>query len=145
MDEDKEQLRLLASFHFVVAGLAVAFTPLPGYFLALGILIVTGGLGLEPSSPGTLSPHVYGWACVTVGGLGVWFVMVMAPLLASAGRNLARYRRYTFCLGVACIGTAFIPFGTILGVLTILVLTCDSVKRLFGRGKQRRLVLEKAP
>jgi hypothetical protein len=32
--------------------------------------------------------------------------------------------------GIACV---FMPFGTVLGVFTIIVLMRDSVRRLFGR------------
>ena len=56
-----------------------------------------------------------------------------AVCLALAGRYLSRRRRYTYCLvmgGVACI---FMPFGTVLGVFTIITLVRDSVKRLFRR------------
>jgi hypothetical protein len=58
----------------------------------------------------------------------------LAVLLAVAGRCLARRKGYTFCLVVAGISCLFMPFGTILGVFTIVVLTRPSVKRLFNGG-----------
>ena len=48
-----------------------------------------------------------------------------------AGRNLARRRRYTFCLVMAAIMCLFMPFGTVLGVFTLVVLMRPSVKPLF--------------
>ena len=48
-----------------------------------------------------------------------------------AGRFLARRVHYTFCLVVAAIACLFMPFGTVLGVLTIIVLMRPSVKALF--------------
>jgi hypothetical protein len=48
-----------------------------------------------------------------------------------AGRNLAQQRRYTFCLVIAGLLCIFIPFGTVLGVFTIVVLVRPSVKALF--------------
>ena len=49
-----------------------------------------------------------------------------------AGRYLARRERYTFCLVVAGVECMFMPFGTVLGVFTIIVLSRPSVKDLFG-------------
>ena len=48
------------------------------------------------------------------------------------GRGLAQRKRYMFCLVVACVECLFMPFGTVLGVFTIIVLSRDSVKALFG-------------
>ena len=49
-----------------------------------------------------------------------------------AGRRLAALRSHTFCLVVAGIECFFMPFGTILGVFTILTLLKPEAKRLFG-------------
>lgn len=51
-----------------------------------------------------------------------------------AGRALAQRRRYTFCLVIAGVACMFMPFGTVLGVFTIIVLLRDSVKELFATG-----------
>jgi len=52
--------------------------------------------------------------------------------LVLAGRNLTRRRHYTFCLVAAALACMFMPFGTILGTFTIVVLQKDSVRQLFG-------------
>jgi hypothetical protein len=51
-----------------------------------------------------------------------------------AGWFLGRCRHYIFCLIVAGITCLFHPFGTVLGVFTIIVLIRPSVKRLFEIG-----------
>jgi hypothetical protein len=43
-----------------------------------------------------------------------------------------KHTRYWFALTMACIECLFIPFGTILGVFTIIVLSRESVKELFA-------------
>jgi hypothetical protein len=45
---------------------------------------------------------------------------------------LKRHTNYTYCLVVAAIECMFTPFGTVLGVLTIIVLVRPTVKALFG-------------
>ena len=55
----------------------------------------------------------------------------LAVAMAIAGRKLAVRRSYTYCLVVAGIECLFMPFGTVLGVFTIIVLIRPSVKALF--------------
>ena len=57
--------------------------------------------------------------------------LAMAICILMAGRSLARQRRYLFAFVIACLECFFIPFGTILGVFTIIVLSRESVKTLF--------------
>src|SRR6266404_3034516 len=91
MNQDREQLRLLAIFHYVVAGLAALFSFFPLLYTTVGAI------------------------CILI-----------------AGRSLAKRTRYWFALVVACIECLFVPFGTILGVFTIVVLSRESVKALFS-------------
>ena len=39
---------------------------------------------------------------------------------------------YTFCFVMAALACAFFPFGTILGIFTIVVLVRPGVKEMFG-------------
>lgn len=48
-----------------------------------------------------------------------------------AGRFIVRRKHYIFCLVIASLNCLFMPFGTILGVFTIVVLIRPSVKALF--------------
>lgn len=58
--------------------------------------------------------------------------LVFAAFVFTAGRFLARHRRYSFCLTMAGAECIFVPFGTVLGVFTIIVLMRESVKQLFA-------------
>jgi len=55
----------------------------------------------------------------------------LAVLMIIAGRFLAKRRHHTFCIVVAAIACLFMPFGTILGVFTLVVLMRDSVRLQF--------------
>ena len=57
---------------------------------------------------------------------------ILAFLIFLGGRSLRRRDRYMFCLVVAGISCMLMPFGTALGVFTILVLLRPSVKQIFG-------------
>ena len=60
------------------------------------------------------------------------FGWAFAACVAYAGRCLNERRHYTFCMVMAGIACMFMPFGTILGVFTIIVLVRPSVKALFN-------------
>ena len=53
--------------------------------------------------------------------------------MALAGRYLTQHRSYIFCLVMAALSCAFFPFGTVLGVFTIVLLQKDAVRQLFDR------------
>src|SRR5205085_6217274 len=62
--------------------------------------------------------------------LGGWTI---AALMAVAGRFLARRQRRVYCLVVAALECLWTPFGTVLGILTLLVLIRPSVIELFNQ------------
>jgi len=55
----------------------------------------------------------------------------LAGFIVAAGRKLKRRMSRTFCLVVAGIECILMPFGTVLGVFTIVVLMKESVKGIF--------------
>ncbi|MFM6408142.1 MAG: hypothetical protein ACKPGT_27195, partial [Microcystis sp.] len=57
---------------------------------------------------------------------------VFAIATIVSGRFLKRRQRYWFSFVMACILCLFTPLGTILGVFTIIVLSRQSVKELYG-------------
>lgn len=79
------------------------------------------------------------FAARLVGGLftGIAATIILAgwtiaALAFAAGRNLSRRRRYRFCFGVAALECIVVPLGTILGAFTLVVLTREGVRSLFG-------------
>ena len=74
---------------------------------------------------------------------GQFSLSLLPPLPAFlAGRYLSQQRHYTFCLVMAAVACMFMPFGTVLGVFTIIVLVRESVKELFAQGKPSASELE---
>ncbi len=74
-----------------------------------------------------------GGMLVAMGSLFFLFAMVFAALVIVAGRNLGAHRGYVYCLVIAALECLSVPFGTVLGVFTIVVLQRESVKVLFGQ------------
>ena len=127
MNQDLEHLRLLSIFHYVVAGIVGLFSCLPCLHLAMGIAMLAGAFEDGHGQP----PPIVGLIFVVIAIVMIVLGWAFAFCLYLAGRSLAGRVRYTFCLVMAALATAFMPFGTVLGVFTILVLVRPSVKELF--------------
>jgi hypothetical protein len=82
-------------------------------------------------SNGSLPPPFLGWLFALVGGFAVLAGWIFAICLVMAGRFLSQRRRYLFCMVIAAIGCMFMPFGTVLGIFTIIILQRPSVKEQF--------------
>jgi hypothetical protein len=137
-DYDRDHLRLLATFHYVLAGLLAAFGCLPSVYLILGIVMLSGAFDRQPNPP----PPAVGAIFTGIGGVGVLLAWTLAGLVAVAGRSLATYRRYRFCLVIAGLECLWMPLGTILGVFTLIVLLRPGAKVLFGEGEPTELVID---
>ena len=131
MNQDNEHLRLLAIFHYVVAGLAALFSFFPLLYTTVGAIFIFAARHGTPKLGEELPPEFLGWVFVVLGLLLFLLGVAMAICILIVGRCLSRHKHYTFALVMACIECLFIPFGTILGVFTIIVLSRDSVKAFF--------------
>ena len=131
MDRDTEQLNLLSIFHYVVAGLAALFSFFPLLYTTVGAIFIFAARHGTAKPGEDLPPEFLGWIFAVLGSLLFLIGIAMAICILIAGRFLALRKRYSFTLVMARIECLFIPFGTILGVFTIVVLSRESVKTLF--------------
>ena len=126
MTQDEEHLNLLSVFHYVVAGLAALFACFPLIHLAIGLAMLFGAFDGKGGPP-----RFAGVIFVVVGGMFILCGWALAVCIFIAARMLAQRKARTYCLVVAAIECMFMPFGTVLGVLTLIMLMKDSVKELF--------------
>ncbi len=131
MNRDTEHLRLLAIFHYVAAGLAAFFSFFPLLYATIGGIFIFVSRHGTPKPGEELPPEFVGWIFVGLGLVLFLLGIAMAICILIAGRCLSRRKAYSFALVVACIECLFIPFGTILGVFTIVALSRESVRTLF--------------
>jgi hypothetical protein len=138
MNQDDSHLDSLATAHCIMGGVMALFACLPMMHVVMGAMFALGGgdmseqLAGEPN--GGPSPQLLGWFFM---GMGLLFFVLGQAFSVSvivSGRFLNQRKNYMFSFVLACLACAVFPFGTILGVFTILVLSRPSVKALYGRG-----------
>jgi hypothetical protein len=129
MNQDEQHLKLLAIFHYIVGGMMAFFSCFPIIHLVLGIVMIVAPEKMDSS--GQPPPAFIGWIFALIGGAMILAGWILAACVIAAGRCLAKRTHYMFCFvmaGIQCI----LPFGTVLGVFTIIVLVRDSVKETFS-------------
>ncbi len=131
MKQDEEYLKLLSIFHYVVGGLAGLFALFPIFHLIIGLFFILAP-GKFESDGGEAPPTFIGWFFVIFAGLFIMIGWILAGGIITTGRFLERRKYHLFCLIMAGIECIFMPFGTVLGVFTIIVLMRESVKELFS-------------
>jgi hypothetical protein len=127
---DGEHLKILSICYYIYAGFNALFS-LFGLFYALMGLMIGSAISRMPEQPNQPPPAFFA-VIFGVFGLGMFvFLIVLGLLKFMVAGRLRRRRSRVFCMivaGVSCVG---IPFGTVMGVFTLIVLSRPSVKRLF--------------
>lgn len=135
MQQNENYLNILSIFHYVVAGLVAMFACIPFIHFFIGLFMIIGGC-ISRSSEGFI-PIFIGLFFIAVASAVILCGWTLALCIFIAGRNLKKRKHYTFCLVIAGLSCLFMPFGTVLGVFTIIVLTQPGVKdQLFHAGKK---------
>ncbi|MGD8388461.1 MAG: hypothetical protein PVG49_15050 [Desulfobacteraceae bacterium] len=132
MNDDEQHLKLLSIFHYVVGGIGCFFACFPLIHVVIGALFLLNPESLQGNGGGPPSA-VFGWLFLIMGILFFAVGQAASICLIVSGRFLARRKKYMFSFVFACVECIFIPFGTVLGIFTIVVLSRDSVKALYGR------------
>ena len=126
---DVEHVRLLGMLYCVSAGITSFFGLFPLFYVLMG-----GMMTMVPANemgPQAAAFQSMGAMFATIGLFAFLFAQALAALKAIAGYSLLKRRNRLFCLvvgGISCLG---IPYSTILGVFTFVVLLRDSVRELF--------------
>jgi len=129
MTEEEQQLDLLAIFHYIVGGLTALFSCFFLIHVAIGIAMLCGAFDGKGAPP-----KFIGWFFILFPSAFILAGWIFAGFIIAAGRRLKRRASRTFCLVIAGLECFLMPFGTILGVFTIVVLMKDPVKQLFTAG-----------
>jgi hypothetical protein len=123
---DVEQLRNLAIGHFVYAGIVGA-----GALFALVYVLIGFVAAATPASPGGPDPLLLGGIFVVIGLAVSALLATKAVLLILSGLGLRSQTRQMVSYVAAGLSCMTFPLGTILGVLTFIVLSRPAIKALY--------------
>jgi hypothetical protein len=145
--EDREHLSALSIGHYILAGVAllggvptlligVSGSKLVDEFgsdfsMALGNIPAQPGTDAFGGSPDAMLQDLNTLILSVVVSM-VLLAVLSAVHLAVVGAQIRRRRWWTFCYLTGWGECLMFPFGTVLGIFTIIVLSRPSVKRLFG-------------
>jgi hypothetical protein len=132
VSQDGEHLRLLSIFHHVVGGLLALFACIPLIHVAIGAMFLLHPDAFNKGQPQPFPAQIFGLMFVMIGGVFVLGGWLVAALIFTAGRFLGQHKHHTFCVVIAALSCVFFPFGTALGVFSLLVLLRPSVKEMFA-------------
>ena len=134
--QDAEHLRLLSIFHYVVGGLTALFGCFGLIYVVMGIVFLAFPEAMHGNGPrhaNDAPPAFLGWIFAGIGTAITLFAWTVAALTVYSGICLKRRQKRMFSLVTAGINCLQIPFGTALGVFTLMVLNRPSVQALYQR------------
>lgn len=103
------------------------FSCFPLLHVAMGVAMLCGAF--EGDDP---PPRFVAWMFILFPAVFILIGWALSVLIIMAGRKLKGRTSRTLCLVVAGMECILIPFGTVLGVFTLVVLMKESVKELFS-------------
>ena len=127
---DEEHLRLLPVLYWVSGGVTALVSLYFLIYVAIGLVFIAAPSGGGSSAP----PAEFGWIFGGIGMVGFLIVGTIAVLKILAGFWIRSRRHRTACLVIAAISCLEIPYGTLLGVLSFMVLLRPSVAASFVAG-----------
>ena len=138
--EDESHLHLLSVFHFLMGGLytlGIGFIALHFFFMRMIMMMpqtarASTSVGIPATPPPPVMPP-------EIMNIMLVFYILAALVIASlatgnilAGVWLKKRIQHTLTFVIAAINCAFFPFGTVLGVFTIIVLQRPTVKMTYA-------------
>ena len=132
-DDKLHNLDLLGTFHYVLAGITALFSSIFIIHIVAGVAALSGALPVTNSSGESVDPRVGGWIFIGVGTAAILLGWSLAFAMFLSGRKIRQRKHRMFSVVVAGIECAFMPFGTVLGVFTLMALTKPSAKEAYDR------------
>lgn len=128
-----QHLKYLSTFHYILAALifVMSFCPCLHLFLGITMLLSPESLNTGGEAPPQAIRVMMGATFTLIPVILILLGWVLAYANAYAASSLAARQRHTFCVVVAGVNCMKFPFGTALGVFSLIVLLRPGVPELF--------------
>lgn len=121
MSHDKDNLKLISILHYVYGFISLFFMIFPFLYVGIGVFALTSG-GLQDDEA-----KIGGSIVVLVGVIFAIVVLAFAIMTFLSARWISKRKNRMFSFVWACILCINVPFGTALGVATVIILSKESV------------------
>ncbi|QWF18359.1 hypothetical protein [Lysobacter capsici] len=125
---DASQLRTLSVLYYVFSMFYLVPLMIGALYAFMGVGLLNGALPGNTATQDSAS----GWVLLGL-AVAMFFIAILGGALTLlVARRLSQRRSLTVCIIVAAVSCMQIPFGTALGVFTLIVLNRPSVKAMFA-------------
>lgn len=127
-----QNLELITIFHYVVS--AVIFLKGMTAFMFMGIGAIAMVTVMQQEGPDPPAAAAMGLIGIIFFVIPIFFSAVTATIgtaVLIAGRRIAKRTHLTYCQIIAGLECLCFPYGTVLGVFTLIALTRDDIKTQF--------------
>lgn len=127
---ESQTLDLISIFHYVLAALIYFKGAISFLFIGIGTIAVAGILSEKPDDM-----HIGLLAVVLIFYVGplifLCLMWAMATLILIAGKRINKRTNLMYCQVIAGLECLCVPFGTILGIFSLIKLTKPEFKEAF--------------
>jgi hypothetical protein len=131
---DDGALKALTICHYIWGALTILISSL---FLAHVLAVMAIARGSSTPGPldefGPVPSQPIGYVFAVIGGCTIVFGWIAGVATIISGRGISARRDRVWSLVVAAVNCCFVPIGTVLGVLTLIMLTRPSVMDDYAR------------
>lgn len=136
-EQDQGHLKILSICYYVMAGLSLVSGLVFIAYIIMGGLMVAGTFSASGPSGGAPRDaealQMMGGMFMGVGVLAMLFILLLAVLEFIVARRIVERKSRVLCMVVAGINCLSMPFGTVLGVFTFIVLSRPQVAASFDQ------------
>jgi hypothetical protein len=117
---NEDYLKILSICHYILGIVMLCFSSFSLLYIFVGAMMMKQAKSDEERMIGIIFIIIS--ACVALVSYTIDILMI------AAGYYLSRRKKHKFCLIVSCMELIIVPFGTVLGVFTLIVLLKPEIK-----------------
>ena len=134
---NSQTLDLVSIFHYVLAALIYLKGAIALIFMGIGTVAAVGILSDKPHDVHIALP-VIGLFFFVGPVMFLCLTWTLATLVLLAGKRMSKHTNLVYCQIIAGLECLCVPFGTILGIFTLISLTKAETKEIFNIGQSGR-------
>lgn len=130
-NDSSQHLKVLSIVYYVFAGIMGLLSCIPFIHIFLGISALNNPEMFEGESNPEEASKMFGYLFTGIGSLVVLIGWTVTILTFLTGRFIGKQQRWLYCMVMSGILCLSFPFGTVLGITSLILLSKPQYKSLF--------------